>query len=301
MKFKLPDSVTRTVARQILIGKKHSPTILFVGGVVGVGATVVTACRATLKLEEVLETGQTDREMAKAVLNDERHPEYTEADYKKDMTILYVRNAVGVCKLYAPAIVLGIVSIGALTGAHRIQRGRIAGLTAAYAALDQGFKDYRSRVQAEYGDDKDRELRHGVDTKTVVVEDKNGPKKKVMKTAGDGGGSIYAKFFDEFNVNWNPQPEHNHLFLSGQQKYANQRLQARGHLFLNELYEELGFEHTKEGALVGWIWNKGNGDDYVDFGIWDDRSMTRFHDFLVGKENGIWLDFNVDGVIYDKI
>lgn len=302
MKFKLPDSVTRTVARQILVTKKHSPTILFVGGVVGVGATVVTACRATLKLEEVLDDAQADRDRAKSVLELKRD-DYTESDYKKDMTVLYVRHAVKVTKLYAPSVALGVLSIAALTGAHKIQRTRIAGLTAAYTALDKGFRDYRGRVVAEYGEEKDRELRHGVGEKTVVVEDKNGPKKKTVKTFGDGGGSPYAKFFDNQNINWNPQSEYNHLFLSAQQKYANDRLRANGHLFLNEIYESLGFEHTKAGAVTGWIWEPdgGIGDNYVDFGIWDDRSMERFHDFIVGREDGIWLDFNVDGVIYDKI
>lgn len=300
MKFKLPDSVTRAVTRQILVGKKHSPTILFVGGVVGVGATVVTACRATLKLEDVLVEAQEEREKAKQVLSLNRN-DYLESDYKKDMSVIYVRNVGRLCKLYAPSIALGVLSVAALTGAHHIQRTRIAGLTAAYAVLEKGFKDYRGRVVDEYGEEKDRELRYGKETKTVVVEDKNGPKKKQVSTFGDGGGSIYSKIFDIYNINWNHLPEYNHLFLSGQQRYANDRLRARGHLFLNEVYESLGLDHTKEGAVVGWLYNKGTGDNHVDFGIWDDRSMTRFHDFIVGKEEGIMLDFNVDGVIYDKI
>lgn len=300
MKFKLPDSVTRTVTRQILIGKKHSPTILFVGGVVGVGATVVTACRATLKLEEVLQDAQGDRDDAKRALGLHRE-DYTETDYKKDMTVLYVRHATRVCRLYAPSVALGVLSIAALTGAHKIQRTRIAGLTAAYSAVSGAFSEYRGRVVAEYGEDKDQELRYGTDTKTVMVEDKNGPKKKQVSTFGDGGGSQYSKIFDIYNKNWSPQPEYNLLFLRGQQRWATDRLRARGHLFLNEVYEELGLDHTKAGAVVGWLYNKGDGDGYVDFGIWESRDMLRMRDFFTGREEGIMLDFNVDGIIYDKI
>lgn len=299
MKFKLPDSVTRAVSRQILIGRKHSPTILFVGGVVGVGATVVTACRATLKLDEVLQDAQADRDTAKEVLG-RNLDRYTESDYKKDMTVLYIRHAAQVCKLYAPSVAIGVLSIAALTGAHKIQRTRIAGLTAAYSAVSTAFSEYRGRVVSEYGAEKDKELRYGVEEKTVMVEDKNGPKKKSVSTFGDGGGSQYSRIFDEYNKNWSSHIEYNLLFLRAQQNWATDRLRARGHLFLNEVYEELGLEHSKAGAVVGWLYNQG-GDDRVDFGIWEGQEMKRIHDFVVGREDGVMLDFNVDGVIYDKI
>ena len=60
----------------------------------------------------------------------------------------------------------------------------------------------------------------------------------------------------------------------------------------------LGFPHTSAGAVVGWV--RGNGDGYVDFGLMDFYSNANrlFHE---GFEPNIWLDFNVDGVIWDKI
>lgn len=281
----------------VLKTKKNSPTLLFGAGLVLGVATVVSSCKATLKLEGVLEEAGKNLETARTL----EHSEYSENDRQKDVALIYVQTAAKVTKLYSPAIVFGVASVAALTGSHRILNSRNAALSAAYAAVDKAFSEYRQRVTEEYGETKDRELRYGTDAKTVTVEDKNGPKKKLSKVAGDGKRSMYARIFDEHNQNWNPQPEYNVAFLRLQQNYANDRLRARGHLFLNEVYDLLGMDHTPAGSQVGWLWNKGSGDDFVDFGIWADKSMRGTLDFLTGLENAIVLDFNVDGVIWDRI
>lgn len=306
MKFKLPNGVTRRVARQILVVQKNSPTLLFVGGIAGaVGATVL-ACQATLKLEAVLEDAVHDKQDAQ-MLHDGTHPKrlkgtyvYTENDYKKDLTQVYVRSAGRVIKLYGPAIMLGTISIAALTSSHKILNTRNAGLTAAYAALERGFAEYRGRVVDEYGKEKDQELRFGSQTSTVIEEDKNGPKKKQVKTVGTGKKSEYSRLFDETNQNWSPNRDYNVVFLRGVQNHSNDRLRANGHLFLNDVFDALGMDRTPAGAVTGWLLDS-DGDGFVDFGVFSDLEKVRFHDFAVGLEGAVWLDFNVDGTIWDKI
>jgi hypothetical protein len=84
------------------------------------------------------------------------------------------------------------------------------------------------------------------------------------------------------------------------QNYCNDQLKSRGHFFLNEVFTELGLKHTEAGAVVGWRWNKGSGDDYIDFGIWEGKSHE-LRDLYNGRAGAIGLDFNVDGVIYNLI
>jgi hypothetical protein len=86
------------------------------------------------------------------------------------------------------------------------------------------------------------------------------------------------------------------MFLQCQQNYFNQQLKARGHVFLNEIYDAIGLERSKAGTIVGWV-TDGNGDGYIDFGMFEDASRR----FINGIEPSILLDFNVDGVIYDLI
>lgn len=293
MKF-VPNAVTGKLARQLLKVKKGSPTILFAAGVVGVVGAGVMACRATLKLEEVLDEHKKNMGVAEIIESEK----YTEEDRKKDIAYIHVRTAVKVGKLYAVPVLLGAASIAALTGSHNILSKRNAALTAAYAALEKGFNEYRERVLEQVGEDKEREFRYPLE-KVEVVDPETGKKKNVKRVCGEGM-SMYARFFDKNSTSWSLTPEYNVLFLRCQQNWANDRLRAKGHLFLNEVYDALGIERSSEGQVVGWVVDCG-GDGYVDFGIFDSPASDRFFDFVVGNEGGIWLDFNVDGVVYDKI
>jgi hypothetical protein len=298
----IKSKVTSKVGRQILITQKHSPVLLFGIGVIGVGTTVVLACRATLKLEEVLGEAETIKEQiedAKAL----ESKEYTEEDAKKDGVVNRTKTALKIGKLYAPAAVVGCITVGAFTGSHMILARRNAAITAAYVAVDKGFKQYRKNVVGELGLEKDREFRFGMIERELAVDTDEGVAVKTVKAAdGDAlkngdTAKIYGRFFDEYNMNWEKSRGKNAMFLRSCQNYANDLLNARGHVFLNEIYDMLGMERSKAGALVGWV--KGNGDSYIDFGILDDLYMGQ--KFVNGDEPSIFLDFNVDGPIYDLI
>ena len=298
MKY-VPNGVSSKIARQVLVAQKNSPTLLFGAGVVGVVATVVLAARATLNLEDILDEADDKLEIAKR-LHTSGRKDYSDRDYKQDVAVIHVRSAVSIAKLYGPAAVIGVASIASLSGSHFILTKRNVGLTAAYAAIQKGFAEYRERVVEELGEDKERELRYGSETHEILEETKKGePKVKKVKKVGPNGASIYAKFFDDRSTCWSPEPMYNMLFLRGQQNYANDRLQSKGHVLLNDIYDALGLDRTPEGCVVGWV--KGHGDNSIDFGVFEGQSMDRFYDFVTGAEGALLLDFNVDGVVYDLI
>ena len=295
----ISNAVTNKIGRQGLIIQKHSPGLLFGAGVVGMIGTVVLASRATLKLDALLE----DAQQKKTEVIEKVHPNYEDIDRKRDLTVVYTQMAIQVCKLYGPALIVGVASVAALTGSHHILNNRVVGLTAAYNVLDKGFKEYRSRVVSELGTEKDAEFRYGTEEVEVIEEGENG--KKVIKTVQQikGKPSIYARYFDEHSTQWDRTPAYNQMFLRSQQSYANDLLNARGHVFLNEIYDMLGLTRTKEGAVVGWV--KGGlsgytGDGYIDFGVFQ-GDVFQAMQFVNGEEKSVLLDFNVDGLIYDKI
>lgn len=297
---RVPAPLTKVLGRQLLHTQKASPTLLFAGGVVGVVATTILASRATLKISSVLEG--TEDNIRKANLLHARKDEalYSDADYQRDMTIIYSRAAVNVVKLYGPAVVVGTLSIAALTGSHVMLNRRYAAVSAAYAALDKGFREYRRRVVDELGEDQDRKFRYGGET-TKARDVEAAASKDVAKTRhlDPNQHSVYARFFDELSSSWNHEPEYNYLFLRCQQNYMNDLLRARGHVFLNEVYDRLGIPRSRPGAVVGWVMD-GAGDNFIDFGIFDGHK-PRARDFVNGREGSVLLDFNVDGIIYDKI
>lgn len=294
----IPHSVTRAIGRKVLTTKKNSPHIFFVGGVIGVVGGAVMACRATLKLEKTIDEIHTDIESVR-MLN-ENHPvgpNYTEQDYYKDLLYVYTKSAVKIGKLYGPSIAVGTISITALTGSHIQMTRRNAALTATLAAVSKAYDEYRIRVQNEIGVKRERDLYLNVTDEEL--ENEKG-KKQLVKVAGIDGRSPYSRIFDDYNPNWTKDPEYNRIFLECQQNYANQKLQARGHLFLNEVYDWLGLERSQEGQVVGWVYGcdkDSDGDGYVDFGIYEAYNSG----FVLGNERSLILDFNVDGVVFDKI
>lgn len=288
--------LTSKMGRQILVARKHSPALLFGAGIVGVVATAILASRATLKLDEVLEEAQDELDRVRSASN----TRYSDEERQRDLVVVYVRSGLKVAKLYAPSVLIGVASIAALSGSHVILSRRNVALTAAYAAVDKAFRQYRDRVVKELGLDKDREFRYGVEEREIIEEGKNGPVVKTVKWAGVDGASMYARFFDEGNANWSPQPGYNMMFLKCQQQYANDLLHRDGYLILNDVYQMLGLKRTSEGAVVGWVLDGGASDNYVDFGIFDSENQG-LRDFMNGWSKGILLDFNVDGVMYDKI
>ncbi len=300
---KFSNKMSAAAGLKMLKVKQQSPNIMFGAGIVGVVATVVLASKATLKLEAIHD--ELDATMAKAdqaleAAKADSNLDYSEDDYNKDRAIIGIKTAVNVVKLYGPALIVGVASIGLLTGSHVTLTRRNAGLTAAYVALDGAFKKFENRVRDKYGDDELKELKYGTATKEIYSETKEGePVVETVKHFADGK-HLYAKLFDPTNPNWNPTPEYNLFFLKAQQNYVNDRLHARGFVLLNDVYDALGFDRTKAGCVVGWKLN-GKGDDYIDFGIWRDKDMARVHDFMTGVEDAILLDFNVDGNIFDEL
>lgn len=295
MKF-VPNAITRSLGRASLQGQQNAPTILFGVGVVGMIGSTVLACRATLKLEEILETHQTDMKVAKDMLLD-RPDIYNEQEQRKDIALIHTRSVLALGKLYGPSILVGATSIGCLTKSHNLLNERVAAVTAAYAAIDSAFERYRQRVTEKYGYEEDRQLRYGAEEVDVVDED-TGKLTKAFR-ASDESPSGYARHFDQFSANWSKDPEYNLLFLRNQQNWFNDLLKVRGHVFLNEVYDALDLSHTRAGSVVGWVVGT-DGDNFIDFGIWDTRN-DRAIDFVNGREASILLDFNVDGIIFDKL
>ena len=307
MKQEIINKATRLLSSTQYQVKKHSPEILMVAGIAGTIVGTVLACKATTKVSEIIEEKNKNVEDVHTYLEDNTK-EYTEEDSKKDLTIIYAQTGVKLFKLYAPAIGVMALSFASIIAGHKVLKKRNIAIAAAYAAIDKGFKQYRKNVIEEFGEGVDQQMRFGLKSKEIKKKDKDGKTVKETEYYIDPEGnpldniSEYARFFDAASENFAKDPEYNMMFLRRQQDYANEMLKARGHLFLNEVYDLLDIPRSKAGQVVGWVYDKnGNtkGDNYVDFGLYRNDQGTRR--FVNGLEYNILLDFNVDGVIYDII
>lgn len=302
-KTEIMKSVNGVASKAVMKLKKHSPEILVVAGIAGTVVSAVLACKATTKVAEILDetkgTLDTIHEgMETGAINGQ---EYTTEDGKKDTVVVYAQTGMKLAKLYAPAIILGTLSITSILASNNILRKRNVALGAAYAAIDKSFKEYRGRVIERFGEQVDTELKYGIKAKKfeeIEVDPETGKEKKVKKTvmvADPNLQSDYAVYFDSKSRNYETNPDYNRMFLKAQQAFANDKLQTRGHLFLNEVLDDLDLPRTPAGQIVGWT--KDGPDGYVNFRIVEvERETEDGH-----HEPALLLDFNVEGNIWEKM
>ena len=289
--------------------KKNSPEILLGAGIVGFVGTVVLACRATCRADEVLEFHRRkikDIEDAKEIADADPEGEmsYDIEIYRQDKAIRYLKTTGNLAKLYAPTVAVGALSLACILTSRNIMQKRYLGVVAAYNGLSAAFEEYRKRVRDEYGEGLDKHFRYGTTYEELPVYDENGKKTKEKEQVEKTETEMVmptddsCRFFDSSNPNWDKNPTFSMMWLRGQQNILNDILHTRGHVFLNEVYDALGFPHTPQGAVLGWI--DGEGDNCIDFGLYD-PNKENVRRFVNGVDNVIMLEFNHDGVIWDKI
>lgn len=286
--------------------RKHSPELLIAAGVVGTVVSTVLACKATTKLSTILDESKGNIETIHKCENDKEMEErYSQEDAKKDLAIVYIQTGVKIAKLYAPAVVLGTISIAGIVASNNILRKRNVALAAAYATVDKSFKEYRSRVVERFGDDVDKELRYNIKAKKIeemIKDPESGKEKKSKTTVNVAAPTVddYARFFDKTCRHYEENMNYNLMLLRSQQQLANDKLAADGFLFLSDVYDMLGITRTKMSQSVGWIYKpdgNSNGDNFVDFGVMVVKRETEDG----GYEDAILMNFNVDGPILDLI
>lgn len=281
--MKINPKLNFALNRSVLQVQKHSPIILTTAGIVGVVASGVLAARATLKLESTVNASAARLSAVKlAIENGEATPAATR--------VAVAHNVLDLVKLYGPSVTLGAVSLVCIVSAQGILHKRNAALVVLYKGLEQSYAKYRKSVVAELGEAADERFRLGI-TETTETDDK-GKKTKVTTvdpTVAEEAPTIFS--FGPENDNWEGRHDSNIFFLTTQQNLMNDILRFQGHLFLNEVLDKLAIPRTTMGSLIGWVYDDKVGDGYIDFGIKD-----------LQKSNGyVNLDFNVDGIIYDKI
>ena len=310
MRADLMNSVTRSLYKVKFKLKKHSPEILVAVGVVGTVASAVMACKATLKVHEIVdETKELVEEIHEGV-EQEKHTAdgelYTQEIANKDLVRVYANTGWKFVKLYGPSVTLGALSIGCMLASNGILRKRNVALGAALTAVDNSFKEYRGRVIERFGKEMDRELKYNIKAKEIEerVVDEDGNETTVTHTVEvvdpNQIHSVYSIVWDDGNRGWTKNAEMNKVFLIQQQEAANWRLQRQGVLTLNEVYEMLGAPKTKYGQLAGWVYTGDGtaGDDFVDFGIFNVHNENA-RDFVNLREKTFIIDFNCIGNVLD--
>lgn len=289
--------------------QKNSPELLMVGGIGGISLSTYLMCKATTKMEGViLNTSMAFNAIDKGK---EKGHYNTEEDYIRDKALVALDALRYALRYYGPAFVLYLISIGFLVGSNRILNTRNTGLMAAYAVVDQAYKKYRGRVIDEFGEDVDNYIRFKkpYEGELNIVNEKKKPVNfeevdnvdlpgEIIETVGYPL-SPYARVFDSDHPQYRQTPIENEYYLKLCEKFVNEKLEIRGHMLLNDVYDEIGLSRTADGCVVGWMHDpKFGGNGFIDFDLYNDYNSAFHNGYDGGK---VVLDFNVDGPIYRNI
>ena len=282
---KMATNLMKKTSKARLKTIKYAPDILKVAGAIGVGVGTVMVGVASTKVNDILE---------------EHHDaiESTPADIS---TIkVYADTAIKVVKLYAAPVAVTGVSLASILFSNHILKKRFLGVSAAYAALQGNFSDYRQRVSEKYGDSAEKDIL--IDAETNELD--TGSEVTYRGTGTDSELGAYQYWFNkETSYAYEDDPTFWRIVLSAKQSVLNNRLQIKGWMSLNDALSELEFHPnylTKQGQVVGWVYRpEGNpdGDNYIHI----EAQEVMIPQVDGSHKIGVLLNFNVDGVILDKI
>lgn len=283
---------------------KHAPTILSITASAGVVATGYLAWKAGTRFEDV-EGRDWDRRK-ECLRNADTIPDEDVPKIERKNRILFILDTV---RTIAPAAIVGAATITMIYFSNSISKKRLAAMGAAYATLQTAFDGYkRTMVEALGKESVDKILKPklpnvGKSAEEILSSDNKSDAANVSDAVVNSLKALspYARIIaEESSTCWDPNEDYTSQNLAAVQLWANRRLERKGHLFLNEVFDQLGLSRTREGAVVGWLKN-GEGDNYVSFGDFDASIYRVPSDDYTRVDSNFIVDFNVDGVIWDRI
>lgn len=293
------NSITRFANKQLYLLKDHIPEILAGVGVVASTGAIIFTVKKSKENVEIIENHQ---------------EEMYQTETKVDKAKVYCKTAFNFVKANKEAVVLQGISVLSTINGAKIGRNKYVSLIGTAATMQSIHEAYRQNVIEKYGQEVDNEMRYGLkDTtnyiskngKPVTLVDENGSKIKVADR--DFENCDISRIFDETNPKYVRDAYYNKEFIIGVQRAMNNRLRnGRGYVYLNDVYEALGFEPTEAGHDLGWVYKDKTTDDvrkhhnYIEIrtvDAWGNDAL----DFENGLEPSVILDFNIDGYITNEI
>lgn len=289
--------LTNAVGAAKLALKAKAPTLLVAGGIGAMGVGTVLAAKQTLKIEEVLSphVEKLNQIEEGTRLQLDSYPTDVAAN---DRYKVYGRVVLDSTKVYAVPAAFWISGAGMIFAGHRIMLQRNATLAMAFTGLKTVFDKYRERVRDELGDKADQAFLSGHKFEVITDPETGAEMHVITRDWDEAAGDPYNRIFEQgASESWQPDLGTNKMFLANQQRYAQEKLNRQGVLYLSDVYQALGFPESDISRVVGWK-VKRNPDGSKDFPVVDfglDKPLP--DDWMYSKDKAIYLDFNCQGLI----
>lgn len=194
--------------------KNNMPTILTCVGTAGVIGTAVTAVQATPKAIQLLE----------------------EAKQNKGEELTTFEKVQATYKVYIPSVLIGVSTIGCISGAHILNKRQQASLLSAYTLLNTSYKQYKDKVIDLLGEEANDEIQ------AEVAKDNYKESNMAMVENEE-------LFYDAFSGRYFKSTKHK---VQEAEYRLNRDMVMRDYAYLNEWYEYIGLDSIDSGWKLGW-------------------------------------------------
>lgn len=260
--------------------KKHAPEILVVAGIIATGASIITACKATMKVNKIIDEHHenlkkvnTSVEEKKTFVDDDgKEKSYTKEVAKMDKFCCYRDTTFKFIKNYAIPAGLFIVGMSCFVASTVILKKREKAALALFNGSLAAFNAYRSRVREAVGEEAENKLYHDIRETSYTELKEDGTKEdKILRTTEHPHNVFTFKMNSQTCRKWEDDMRYNLILAQSVQEEINDMVfnQFGGEpIELNYVLKRLGM--LKCGAMmnVGWVPEKlGGSVKCVDFGL----------------------------------
>lgn len=221
--------LTNVLQKTKFLLNQNSSTILTGVGVVGTVGTAYLTGRASFRAAGILDDAKADTQ-----------PDPTGQNGSIPVALTKFEVVKITWREYLPAVGTGIITVGAIIVAHRIDAKRVVALTVASGISERAFKEYREKVIERLGDRQDVKLRDEIAQDRV-----NRTSGNELVIAGDGKVLCMDMLTGRYFMS---TPEE----LKRAENKINHSLNTQMGASLSEFFDEIGLSPTTYSDQVGW-------------------------------------------------
>lgn len=215
-----------------LVTHEKTPLVLTIVSCTGVVATAVMVARAAPKASRVLAEVKAER------MQDKLPPQVV---FKHTW------------KIYAPAVSVGLITVGSIITMNRVNARNAAILSAGAALATNALKDYQQHVLEEIGAEKESKIRDRMAKDTLASSSTVDEDLDLFLLSGEGQVVCYDSLSGRYFT-------HNANDIRKVENDLNREIISNMSISLNDLYSALGIEEVEVGEILGF-----NIDNMIDF------------------------------------
>lgn len=258
------------------IWTNHGPVITTTAAVIGVGATVYSTTRSTIKACDLIQEAENERAWER--IEWEHHGSADDPEVVVELSGREIFDLTW--RLYIPPALFAMSTIGCIIAVHRVGVAQAAAATAIYNLTDTAYNEFRNKVDEKYGENESDIIREDIVKEKVHAE----PKPEPGTSFVTGNGMVLCKdgvsgryFYSSLES------------IRRSENEINRRLLSEGVISLSEFYNSINIPQTSISDEVGWDQDRmldlrctttlSEDDQPCIFLDYDVKPLNSFHNF----------------------